>query len=768
MKFGTKIFIYIFLSTAFIICGMSLMTGLWITRHHLKTTIKHEKELSRIISLKAGDYILRNESLQLYKLYRSIIESEPYIEYVFSEKKNEMLVHTFAEGVPKRLLTLGDFNDASRVHLTPLEDEKGHLIYHLRVKIGDPAYAMLHVGVSDQKIRTELVPLRNLIFIIGGLLLLTVPFGVAFLLSRLLAKPLYVLSNGVKHLGAGELHYRVDVKTGDEIEQLAHHVNSMAERLEEMRDGLKSEIDEREQAEKEISRQHNFLINVINSLTMPFYVIDARTYKILLANSVASGNAGLPEAITCYQLTHQRETPCEGEEHICPLQQVLKTREYSYVEHVHYDSGGNQRIHEIHAYPLFGDDGNVAQIIEYSVDVTDHKRAENERIKLEQQVQRTQKLESLGVLAGGIAHDFNNILMAILGNADLAQMDISPASPAYSRVADIIIAARRAADLCNQMLAYSGKGRFVVEALNVSEIVKEISRMIEVSISKKAILKYRFTDNLPSIKADATQIRQIVLNLITNASEALGDNSGIISVSTGAIECDQAYLAGNPLDDKLPPGVYTYIEVSDTGCGMDQETKQKLFDPFFTTKFTGRGLGLSAVLGIVRGHKGVIKVYSELGKGSTIRALFPAVEETAPSVCEKLKTDIGQWRGSGTILLVDDEESVRSVGKRMLEKNGFHILLAAHGKEAVEIYQKHADEIVCVILDLTMPYLDGEQTFNELLKIKKDVRVLMSSGYNEQELREQLAGRGLAGFIQKPYQTKMLLEKVRNVIEAGF
>jgi PAS domain S-box-containing protein len=299
----------------------------------------------------------------------------------------------------------------------------------------------------------------------------------------------------------------------------------------------------------------------------------------------------------------------------------------------------------------------------FFLDVTERKRMEEERRKIDAQMREVQRLESLGVLAGGIAHDFNNLLTAVLGNADLALGTLSRASPARPRVEEIAKASQRAADLCRQMLAYSGKGRFVLGHHDLSEIVWEMGQMLDVSISKNALVRYCLAEGLPAVEADATQIRQIIMNLITNASEALGETRGVITVVTGVMECDEAYLSETFLDDTLPAGRYVTLEVSDTGCGMDEETRRKLFDPFFTTKLTGRGLGLAAVLGIVRGHKGAVKVYSEVGKGTNFKILLPAVEWAA---CERVKPAVESTalKSGGTVLLVDDDPLVRGVASR--------------------------------------------------------------------------------------------------------
>ena len=412
---------------------------------------------------------------------------------------------------------------------------------------------------------------------------------------------------------------------------------------------------------------------------------------------------------------------------------------------------------------LFAEDGSVYRLTGMVKDVTRRKLAEAEHQALADRIQQAQKIESLGVLAGGVAHDFNNLLVGILGNADLALLDLPPESPARPRLEGVELAARRAADLARQMLAYSGKGRFVVTRLDLRKLFEEIAHLLEVSISKKAVLKYRFADQMPAIEGDATQIRQVVMNLITNASESIGDNSGVISISTGAMECDRSYLAETYLDDDLEPGVFAFIEVSDTGCGMDDETQRCIFDPFFTTKFAGRGLGLAAALGIVKGHKGALKVYSEPGTGTTFKILFPAIGEVAADQPERSAPG-EEAPCSGTILLVDDEETIRLVGEAMLRRGGFDVITAPDGRSALDVFTERAADIDCVLLDLAMPNMDGEETYRELRRVAPGVKVLLSSGYNEQDAINRFSGKNLAGFIQKPYRSADLLEAVRKVL----
>jgi CheY-like chemotaxis protein len=368
------------------------------------------------------------------------------------------------------------------------------------------------------------------------------------------------------------------------------------------------------------------------------------------------------------------------------------------------------------------------------------------------------------VLAGGIAHDFNNILMAIMGHAELALMEISPMSAARDDIIEIITASRRAAELCRQMLAYSGKASLSRERVNLGELIEEMAHLLKTSISKKALLNLNLDRDLPPIHADPSQLRQVVMNLIINASEAIGDATGVIGVSVGATRCDEAYLSQTELRDDLAPGLYVNIEVSDTGCGMDAETQARIFDPFFTTKFVGRGLGLAAVLGIVRAHKGALKVYSEPGKGTTFKFLFPAMEAGDVESAQDEAEPAGDWRGSGTVLLADDEETLRALGAQMMEMLGFTVLTASNGHEAVEIYRERGKEISIVLLDLTMPHMDGMQALDELRRINPGVRVVLASGYSREDLTARFADRGLSGVLQKPYALGKLRELLAGLL----
>ena len=408
------------------------------------------------------------------------------------------------------------------------------------------------------------------------------------------------------------------------------------------------------------------------------------------------------------------------------------------------------------------DEGRVMCVEGIARDVTDRILREEEHRKLEQKLLEAQKLESLGVLAGGVAHDFNNLLTGILGRVSLLRDEIG-ASPSTEHVDQIEHAAVQAAGLCRQMLAYSGKGRFMVRRLDLNDLVRESLALIQASISKSAAISVKLDPELPAVSADASQLRQVLMNLVVNASEALVDGKGTISVATGCQRLSERELKQTLFTPDLPEGRYVSLEISDSGTGMGEDTRVRIFDPFYTTKFTGRGLGLPAVLGIVRGHRGAIKVESEPGRGTTLKLYFPAVEgagERAP----RPGTGAGRYRGTGTILIIDDEEIVRSVTGRILQSFGFKVVSAADGVEGLSLFRSHDDEIVAVLLDLTMPGLDGEAVFRELRAMRQNVPVLLMSGYNEQDAIPRFAGKGLAGFLQKPFTVDQLTEKLRSIL----
>ncbi len=409
-------------------------------------------------------------------------------------------------------------------------------------------------------------------------------------------------------------------------------------------------------------------------------------------------------------------------------------------------------------------EGRPAGLLGLARDITERRRAEEDRHALERQLQETQKLESLGVLAGGIAHDFNNLLTGILGNASLAKLDLPADSPLAPSIGNIETAALRAADLCHQMLAYSGKARFTVAPVDLGQLVEESARLLSLSLSKKATLTLDLAPGLPQVLADATQLRQVVMNLVLNAAEALGREPGTITVSTRLTLATPERLARCHTAGDHPGGDSLELRVVDTGCGMAPETLARIFDPFFTTKFTGRGLGLSAVLGIVRGHHGALEVTSTPGQGTTFAILLPAIPAPATSPVHQPAAAAPVWQGAGTILVADDEEPVRDVLANMLERLGFSAVTAADGVEALTSFRAEPDRFAAVLLDLSMPRCDGMETLHEIRRIRTDTPVLLISGHSSGELLEQFAKERLAGIVQKPFTTPALHEALQRAL----
>jgi signal transduction histidine kinase/CheY-like chemotaxis protein len=377
----------------------------------------------------------------------------------------------------------------------------------------------------------------------------------------------------------------------------------------------------------------------------------------------------------------------------------------------------------------------------------------SERRQLEGRLLRAQKLESLGLIAGGVAHDFNNMLATITGNAGMSLEALSLGHPAYRHMNEVLVASRRASNLTQQMLAYCGRASVQVEALDLSATVREIGSLLRTTISKKIELTFQMAADLPSINADPGQVQQVVMNLVINASDAIGEQAGEIVVST--------FLASGAAEDS--PGTESTVcfEVRDTGCGMTEETRARVFDPFFSTKAEGRGLGLSAVRGIVGNHGGELTVESEPGVGTTFRVLFPAGGpplRRAPAAARR------ELSGTETILVADDDESIRRMTRAALERFGYRVILAANGSEALEAFRTHRGEISAVLLDWAMPVMNGDEALAAIIAVDPDAQVVMTSGYAETETLGRAGPNPLAAFIQKPYTTSRLAEKLREAI----
>ena len=538
--------------------------------------------------------------------------------------------------------------------------------------------------------------------------------------------------------------------TNEELEASKEELQSVNEELTTVNGQLTEKLNE-------LTDANNDLANLLGATEIATVFLDSRlrikrfTPRATELLNLIPGDLGRPiNHIT--QNFDGKELAAESErmlKALSPLEKEVQTRD--------------GRWHTMRILPYRTLDDRIDGVVITFSDVTRLKQVEQDRRELEVRVLQSQKLESLGVLAGGVAHDFNNLLTGVLGSANLALDMLPENNPVRELIKHIDRAGQRAADLTRQMLAYSGKGRFEVVAVDLTELVRDMAELVKASISKKVALEFDFPKNLPLVEADVTQLRQLVMNLITNAAEANGDSGGSVIVRTGFVDADSALMAATLHQDDLPEGRYVFLEVTDTGSGMDAETQAKMFDPFFTTKFTGRGLGLAAIQGIVRGHHGAIQLRSAPGQGTCFRVLLPASKQTAAHHVSA-KPTLAKPSGTGTVLVVDDEDLVCLVTQQILERAGFTVLTANGGRAAIKVFNEHREEIDAVLLDMTMPDLNGEEAYREMLEIRPVVPVVVLSGYSKEHVAERFAGIGPVAFLAKPHKADDLIAMVGAAI----
>jgi len=573
--------------------------------------------------------------------------------------------------------------------------------------------------------------LRKRLAAVSGLLA-ALAIACSLLFAHFLSRPINKLEDRARSLQSGDYDSAVPSGGPSEVRMFAQTFQSMASSLKDSRQAL--------------LRSSEQMTDILESMSEAFCAFD-HEWKCTYANARAAELTRTPREQMLGKTLWEVLPAAISAEVSAPLQQASEGRTPAQFEQYYapFDAW-----FEINAFPTR--DGLAV----FGRDISERKRF-NERL------QQTQKLESLGVLAGGIAHDFNNLLTGIMANASMILEDLPTGSPLNGEVQKVVEATERAAILTRQLLAYAGKAKFVIEPLSLSEAVRKIAKLIRSSLPKTVELRLDLQPELPAIDADPAQIQQLVMNLVINGAEAIGEEKpGTVVVTTAVKDVDATYLQQTFGSGDIAPGRYVLLEVDDTGSGMDEATLSRIFDPFFTTKFAGRGLGLAAVMGIVRGHKGGLRVYSVPGKGSSFKVLLPA-STSVPSSREAAATTL-DLRGSGTILVIDDEEFVRQIAKSALTRYGYSVITAQNGQEGIELLQKSGDSVSLVLLDMTMPVMSGEDTLTKLRTMRPGLPVIFCSGYHEANVERRYADQELAGFIQKPFTAAYLAEQIKAAL----
>jgi PAS domain S-box-containing protein len=553
-------------------------------------------------------------------------------------------------------------------------------------------------------------------------------------------------------LTQSRLSARALAEKNAELEEIRRFLEKGRLELAAANEELKREIAERQQVEQALSASEERYRNIVNNARDAIYTLDTNGL-ITSLNPAFETITGWPPADYLGQhftsLIHPDDLPIANN----TFQQVLAGKSPSAFELRILTRSQDYRIGEFTATPQWAE-GEVVALLGIARDVTD-------RIQAEESLRQMQKLDSLGVLAGGVAHDFNNLLVAMMGQTSLALLKMRSDNPARSHIDKAMKATERAASLTRQLLAYSGRGQFEIQALDLNELIQQNLHLLEVAMPKNISLRLALLPYPAVIEADPGQMQQVIMNLLLNGVQAIGEEQGTITVVTGrqTIAGDE-WLYWQKTGRPLAPGYYITLEIHDTGAGMDEATLKQIFDPFFTTKPSGHGLGLAAVQGIVRGHKGGLRVYSMPNEGTTFKLLLPALPvEELDKMPAEANTNTAD---SGTILIIDDETAVLEAVSDILELDGWQVLTANCGEAGLALYREQAENIDLVLLDLSMPGMNGEETFRNLRYIDPQARVILSSGYNEIEATHRFVGKGLAGFIQKPYNAQQLRELIQQ------
>jgi signal transduction histidine kinase/CheY-like chemotaxis protein len=581
-------------------------------------------------------------------------------------------------------------------------------------------------------------------------------WGTAFTAALLLVCFLALYASFRVLIGRLEASLAANLRANDELERARG----------ELEQRVVTRTKDLSNAHRAIEQQHAFLRTVIEAITTPLCVIEARTHRVVLANKAA--NPAGADISHCHQLFHDRDNACPAEGIPCPVSTVETTKEPTTVEHVHKVDGELRTI-QVHAYPVFDSAGEVVQVIEYSLDVTEAKTAERVRTNLERQLRNARQMEAIGKLAGGIAHDFNNILATIFGNAELVRYALPPDSEGHDSVEEILQAGRRAKALVEQILAFGRPDDAERRPLQIHLVVMDVLKMLRATIPATITFREHIQDCKP-VLSDTIQIHQVVMNLCHNACHAMREQAdGILTVSLTPVSLPEA----TPFQDlsHLAPGAYVKLEVSDTGCGIEDAALERIFDPYFTTKRKGEGtgLGLAIVRGIVQSSGGDVRVQSEPGAGSTFQVFLPecppgtvAGDSSYPSA---LPAPAELPGGSETILLVDDEAPVLTATETLLRRLGYEVIAFTDSREAWKRFADAPDGFDLVITDMSMPNLSGDQLARQMIELRPGLRIVLITGFSETVDADRALEIGMREFLMKPVLEADLAATVRRALD---